>query len=112
MSQLPQDPEDQRTVGDYRLCAWATSEGSCRIQTSDPVLAKALKRLPDCELIGYSVAGTWIRIFAMPYTLGWVAKNVVEKLSLVFPRKTGVPKAEFAPGKALAPGRVIEPSLV
>ena len=84
---LAKDPGDERTIGEYRLCAWATSESSCRIQTDDPRIAKALRKLPDCEQVGWSVGGHWIAIFAMPYTLSWVGKNVIEKLTLEFPRK-------------------------
>jgi hypothetical protein len=87
-SDLMEDfPDMDKTVGDYRLCAWPTSEGSCRIQTSDREIAKALAKLPDCKRVGYSVRGSWMHIYAMPYTLGWVTKNVIAKFTLQFPRK-------------------------
>jgi len=87
-------PDMDKTVGDYRLCAWPTSESSSRIQTSDPEIAKALAKLPDCQRVGYSVKGTWIRIYAMPYTLNWVTRNVIEKFTLQFPRKNEGVKTE------------------
>lgn len=81
---------DDKTYGDRWLCAWATSEKTSRIQTRDPEIAKRLKKLPDCTQVGYSVTGGYLRIFAMPYTIEWVAKNVIEKLTIEFPRENGV----------------------
>lgn len=69
------------------LVAWPTSESSCRIQCSDPETAKRLAKLPDCYRVGYSVRGAWIRIYALPYTIDWVTKNVIEKFTPQFPRK-------------------------
>src|SRR6516162_8613152 len=65
-------PHSVEVAGNALLCAWATSEASCRIQTTDPEISKALRKLPDCRLAGYSVEGAWIRVFAMPYALPWV----------------------------------------
>ena len=93
-----------KTVGDERLRAWATGPASCRIQTSLPAVAKLLRKLPDCERVGFSVAGAWVAVFAMPYTLRWVAKNVCGKLTPDFPRKNEVPKTEINAGRAFAPG--------
>lgn len=77
------------TIGTPDLCAWATGPCSVRIQTTEPAIARKLAKLPDCELVGYSVAGRWIRIFATPYTLPWVAKNVIEKFTLEFAKEFG-----------------------
>lgn len=91
------------TVGDRSMvCAWATGPGSCRIQTCIPEIARKLQRIPDCNQVGYSVAGRWIRIFAMPYTLQWVAKNVVAKLTLEFLRENEGRSSENLSSEALA----------
>jgi hypothetical protein len=97
--------EELGTVGTYRLCAWATSETSCRVQTNNPAIAKALRKFPDCEQVGFSAQGYWVRIFSLPYTLAWVRKNVVEKLTLEFPLKNEGEKSEFGPGGTGAVGR-------
>ena len=88
--------DPNRTVGTMRLCAWAVSESECRIQTNCPQMAKRLARVPDIRLIGYSVTTRFLRLFAIPYTLDWVAKHVVEKITLEFLRKEGCGKTEIA----------------
>jgi hypothetical protein len=93
---LARDPEDTRTLGDYGLCAWATSENTCRIQTSDPGLVKELRKLPDCSPVGYGVTGPFLRLFAIPYTLSWVSRNVIQNFTHKFPRKTVGQKTETA----------------
>jgi hypothetical protein len=80
-------PDPYKTVGDEWLCAWATSENTCRVQTNDPVVAKRLAKLPDIEQVGYSVTAKFLRAFATPYTLAWVEKNIVQKITLKFPKK-------------------------
>lgn len=91
------------TVGDRKvICAWGTGPGSCRIQTRISEIARRLERMPDCIQVGYSVAGRWIRIFATPYTLQWVAKNVVARLTLEFLRENEGRFSKNAPGEALA----------
>jgi hypothetical protein len=77
---MNEEPDPLKTVGNARLCAWATSECSCRIQSRDPALTKKLKRLPDCTQVGYSVTKGYLRLFAMPYHLNWVELNVVNRL--------------------------------
>lgn len=79
-----------RTIGNQLLCAWAMSEGSCRIQTNSIDIARLLRKVPDCEQIGFSVAGAWTAIFSMPYTLEWVGKNVISKINPDFPRENAV----------------------
>lgn len=88
------------TIGDSRLCAWATSESSVRIQTRDPAIAKRLARVPDCRRVGFSVTGAFLRIYAMPYHLPWVAENVIQKLNREFPRENEASKTDFAPRQA------------
>lgn len=70
---------DTTTIGERELCAWATSEIHCRIQTTDPQLARAIQRLPDCERVGFSVAGGFLRLFSMRRTLPWVRQNVINQ---------------------------------
>jgi hypothetical protein len=94
---LCEKPEPNRTVGTMRLCAWAVDESSCHIQTNDPSIAKRVARLPDIRLIGYSVTTKFLRLFSTPYTIEWVSKNVVEKITLEFLRKEERGKIQFAP---------------
>jgi hypothetical protein len=46
-----------------------------------------LAKLPDAEPFGTSVVGGYLRIFAMPYTLPWVGKNVIDRITLEFHKK-------------------------
>ena len=71
------------------------------IQTRDPQIAKALAKLPDCHLAGYAVAGGYLKLFALPYALGWVGRNVIDKLTLKFPRKIEGSKTETPSPDAL-----------
>lgn len=68
------------TVGTKELCAWAVAETVTWIQTRSPAIAKRVARQPDARRVAYSVQGGYLRTFSMPYTLSWVAKNVVAKL--------------------------------
>lgn len=88
------------TIGDQTLAAWATGPCSCRIQTDRPEIAKTLRKLPDCQQVGFSVAGKWVAIFAMPYTLDWVAREVVERIHPNFPRKNGGPVSQIGQPEA------------
>jgi hypothetical protein len=88
-------PDFDRTVGDMRLSAWATSENSCRIQTNDPEIVRQLRKVPDIERVGFSITNKFLRLFAVPYTLDWTEKNVVEKIGTVFLRKYDVRNSEI-----------------
>jgi len=70
------------SIGTTELSAWSVSETHCRIQTTSPHLVKTLKRLPDSELVAWSVAGHFLRIYSIRRTLPWVRREVVEKHGL------------------------------
>jgi hypothetical protein len=86
-----------RVIGDQALFAWATAPTGCRIQTNSQAIANRLKKLPDCYQVGFSASGTWVAIFAMPYTLDWVGKNVIAEMNPSFPRKNEGVETEISP---------------
>jgi hypothetical protein len=59
----------------------------CHVQTCDVAIAKALRRLADCQQVGFSVAGGTLWLFAVRRTLPWIKTNVIEKFASLFPRK-------------------------
>lgn len=78
---------DTTTIRDRQLSAWATTEARTRIQTTDPQIAKAIQRLPDCERVGFSVASGYLRLFSIQRTLSWVKENVIGRKHAVFLKK-------------------------
>jgi len=79
--------DNETTLGDDGLSAWATSSTHCRIQTNEPKIAAQLRRLPDCEPIGHSVTRGFVRLFSIQRTLPWIKVNVIEKFTSIFARK-------------------------
>lgn len=77
---LQGDIADERTVGTKDLCAWATSESTCRIQTRIPQYAKRIPKLVEAERVGYGVKGGYLAIFAVRRTLPWVEREVVNRI--------------------------------
>jgi|ERR1041384_2629810 hypothetical protein len=95
MKELMKDLDDfDRTEGNSVLCAWQTSESTCRIQSRSPVLTKQIPKLVEVERVGTGVKGGYMAIFAVRRTLQWVKREVIEKLSLDFPKEFEGSKSE------------------
>lgn len=69
------------------ICAWAVDDCACWVQTRDPRMAKELAKLDGSKKVARGVDGGYLATFELPYTLPWVQKNVVDRLTLKFPRE-------------------------
>ena len=80
-------PDFDRTIGTANLCAWSTSEGSCRVQTHCPEMGRLIPKLVECERVGTGIIGRYTAIYAIKRTLPWVERNVVSKILAQFPNE-------------------------
>ena len=53
----------QEIIGDRMLCAWRVAYGVVRVQTRDPKHFSRLSSRSDSKLVGYGVAGGYLKLF-------------------------------------------------
>lgn len=98
MKELAADLSDfDRVEGNYWISAWQTSEGTCRVQIRNPRMTKALPKLVECERVGTGVKGGYLAIFAVRRTLNWVARNVIDPITLEFAKEFEGSKTQIDP---------------
>src|SRR6516164_2238763 len=71
-------PNDSDTFGTSELCTWPIAPGVCRFQTTSPQFARKLSQRSGAKLVGWSVAGGYLRLFDEAIE-SWRAKQPVTR---------------------------------
>jgi len=68
------------TFGQPELCTWRYAPRVCRFQTTDLEIARKLSDRRGCELVAWSVAGGYLRIFQESMSFGRAKRLVTRYL--------------------------------
>jgi hypothetical protein len=85
---LSEDP-DKNTGRNYScsnadpaasVSCWKSAPGETKLQVRDPKSAKKVLRIRSAKLSGFSVAGPYLRLFTLPWSLSrtrdWLKRNL------------------------------------
>jgi hypothetical protein len=63
-------------IGNRELSAWQVSPGMTWVQARDPKHARRMAQRKDSRLVGYGVAGGFLRIFQFHHGLAWARRLI------------------------------------